>query len=178
MVRVFAGWLQGHDARTEVPPPGLISGKLRRPRPYIYSDERDRDDRRTRREAAVSLWLTRVDLLDPVRADRRHRVAHQRGAELDDDDVDLDAGVITVRRGKNGKARFVPIAPCTVNRLRIYRAERMRLLGAQPGAVLPPRKAGAKRTAAPATTSHAVSQGIGLRESARLLQAWAWAAHP
>jgi integrase/recombinase XerD len=29
MVRVFAGWLQGYDARTEVPPPGLISGKLR-----------------------------------------------------------------------------------------------------------------------------------------------------
>jgi hypothetical protein len=38
MVRVFASWLQGHDARTEVPPPGLISGKLRRSRPYIYSD--------------------------------------------------------------------------------------------------------------------------------------------
>ena len=34
MVRVFAGWLQGHDARTEVPPPGLISGKWRRSRPY------------------------------------------------------------------------------------------------------------------------------------------------
>jgi integrase/recombinase XerD len=33
MVRVFAGWLQGHDARTEVPPSGLISGKLRRARP-------------------------------------------------------------------------------------------------------------------------------------------------
>lgn len=38
MVRVFAGWLQGHDARTEVPPPGLIVGKLRRGRPYIYSE--------------------------------------------------------------------------------------------------------------------------------------------
>ena len=29
MVRIFATWLQGHDARTEVPPAGLISGKLR-----------------------------------------------------------------------------------------------------------------------------------------------------
>jgi integrase/recombinase XerD len=36
MVRTFAGWLQGHDARTEVPPPGLIVGKLRRSRPYSY----------------------------------------------------------------------------------------------------------------------------------------------
>ena len=30
MVRVFARWLQGHDGRTEVPPAGLIPGKLRR----------------------------------------------------------------------------------------------------------------------------------------------------
>jgi hypothetical protein len=32
MVRVFASWLQGFDPRTEVPPPGLISSKPRRPR--------------------------------------------------------------------------------------------------------------------------------------------------
>jgi integrase/recombinase XerD len=37
-VRVFARWLQGFDPHTQVPPPGLISGKLRRPQPYIYSD--------------------------------------------------------------------------------------------------------------------------------------------
>ena len=38
MVRGFAGWLQGLDARTEVPPTGLIVGKLRRRRPYIYPE--------------------------------------------------------------------------------------------------------------------------------------------
>ena len=38
MVRIFATWLHGIDARTEVPPAGLISGKLRRARPHIYSD--------------------------------------------------------------------------------------------------------------------------------------------
>ena len=35
MVRVFASWLHGFDSRNEVPPSGLISGKLRRTRPYI-----------------------------------------------------------------------------------------------------------------------------------------------
>lgn len=35
MVRGFASWLQGFDPRTEVPPAGLISGKLRRTHPYI-----------------------------------------------------------------------------------------------------------------------------------------------
>ena len=39
MVRVFANWLQGFDPRTEVPPLGLIAGKLRRTRPYIYTDD-------------------------------------------------------------------------------------------------------------------------------------------
>ena len=39
MVRVFAGWLQGFDARSEVPPPGLITSKPRRTRPYIYTDD-------------------------------------------------------------------------------------------------------------------------------------------
>ena len=38
MVRMFAGLLQGQDARTEVPPRGLFAGKLRRGRPYIYSE--------------------------------------------------------------------------------------------------------------------------------------------
>jgi integrase/recombinase XerD len=38
MVRGFAGWLQGLDARTEVPPAGLIVGTLRRGRPYIYTE--------------------------------------------------------------------------------------------------------------------------------------------
>ena len=35
----------------------------------------------TRRQAAVALWPARLDLLDPIRAHRRHRVAHQRSLE-------------------------------------------------------------------------------------------------
>jgi integrase/recombinase XerD len=35
----FASWLHGFDPRTEVPPPGLISSKQRRSRPYIYTDD-------------------------------------------------------------------------------------------------------------------------------------------
>jgi integrase/recombinase XerD len=38
MVRIFAGWLQGFDPKTEVPPPGLITSRPRRTRLYIYSD--------------------------------------------------------------------------------------------------------------------------------------------
>jgi integrase/recombinase XerD len=39
MVRQFAQWLSGIDPRNEVPPKGLIPGRYRRSRPYIYSDQ-------------------------------------------------------------------------------------------------------------------------------------------
>lgn len=133
MVRVFAAWLQTHDARTEVPPPGLISGKLYRTRPYIYSD------------AEVATIVARAAKL-PSRYGLRGwtcatlfgliavtglRISEALG--LDENDVDIDEGVITVKRGKNGKPRFVPIAPSAVERLRAYRVERNRLLGASAG---------------------------------------------
>ena len=36
---MFARWLHGLDSRNEVPTAGLIPYRLRRPRPYIYSDD-------------------------------------------------------------------------------------------------------------------------------------------
>jgi integrase len=133
MVRVFAGWLQGHDARTEVPPPGLIVGKLRRGRPYIYSEA----EVATIVAGAAKLpsrygirgWMcsTLFGLIAVTGLRINEAIA------LDEGDVDLDEGVITVKRGKNGTARFVPLAPSTVARLRAYRAERTRLLGATTG---------------------------------------------
>jgi len=46
----------------------------------------------------------------------------------------IAAGVVTVKLGKNGKARLVPLAPSTVKRLAAYRAERFRLIGPTAGA--------------------------------------------
>src|ERR1700723_1630625 len=36
VVRRFAVWLSASDRRTEVPPAGLLPGRWRRKRPYIY----------------------------------------------------------------------------------------------------------------------------------------------
>jgi integrase/recombinase XerD len=167
MVRVFAAWLQGHDAQSEVPPSGLISGKPSRARPYIYSD------------AEVATIVARAAKL-PSRYGLRGwtcsilfgliAVTGLRISEallLDDEDVDLDEGVLTVKRGKNGKARFVPIAPSSVARLRAYRAERIRLLGATMGAFFRIDD-GRRPTDCCARYNFAlVSQGIGLRETQR-----------
>jgi integrase len=167
MVRGFASWLQGYDARTEVPPPGLIAGKLRRTRPYIYSD------------AEVSTIVARAAKL-PSRYGLRGwtcstlfgliavtglRINEAIG--LEDDDVDLGEGVITIRQAKNGKARFLPVAPSCVEKLRAYRIERIRLLGAATGAFF--RMDDGKRP--PDCTIRynfaQVSQDIGLRKSER-----------
>ncbi len=87
--------------------------------------------------------------------------------KLDDDDVDLDAGVIKVKRGKNGKARFVPIARSTVKRLHAYRVERMRLLGETRGAFFR-NEAGRRSTDYCARYTFArVCQDIGLCETQR-----------
>ena len=167
MVRMFAGWLQGQDARTEVPPAGLIAGKLRRSRPYIYS------------EAEVAAIVGRASKL-PSRYGMRGwscstlfgliavtGLRINEAIALDDNDVDLDEGVVTVRRGKNGTARYVPLAPSTVTRLCAYRAERTRLLGPTPGPFFL-MESGERPTDCCARYNFAlVSQTLGLRESQR-----------
>jgi integrase/recombinase XerD len=164
MVRVFAAWLEGHDARTEVPPSGLIAGKLRRSRPYIYS------------KAEVEMIVARAAKL-PSRYGIRGWTCStlfgliavtglriNEAIALDEGDVDLGEGVITVKRGKNGTARFVPLAPSTVARLRAYRVERTRLLGATTGPFFMI-ESGERLTDCCARYNFAiVSQDLGLRE--------------
>jgi len=167
MVRLFAGWLQGHDARTEVPPSGLIAGKLRRGRPYIYSDGEVAKiiTRAAKLRSRYELRGWTCSTLFGLIAVTGLRI--NEALQLDDDDINLDAGVITVKRGKNGRARFVPIAASAVERLRIYRAERVRLLGATAGAFF--RNDDGRRVGdCWARYNFAVvSQEIGLREAQR-----------
>lgn len=129
MVRIFAIWLRDLDARTEVPPEGLISGKLRRARPHIYSDA----EITSIITGAAGLpsrgglrSATSVALLGLISATGM-RISEAIG--LDDVDVDLDAAILTIKRGKNGRTRLVPIAPSVVDRLRAYRTKRTRIIG-------------------------------------------------
>jgi len=167
MVRVFAVWLQGHDARTEVPPSGLISGKLRRARPYIYSDAEVATivAHAAKLPSRYGLRGWTCSTLFGLIAVTGLRISEAVG--LDDDDVDLDEGVITVERSKHGKARFVPIAPSSVAKLRAYRAERTRLLNPTRGPFFLI-EGGQRPTDCCARYNFAViSQGIGLRETQR-----------
>lgn len=167
MVRVFARWLQGHDERTEVPPPGLIAGKLRRGKPHIYSEvEVTRIiDRAAKLPSRYGIRGWTCSTLFGLIAITGLRISEAIG--LDDADVDLDQGVITVKRGKNGKARFVPLAPSAVARLTAYRAECKRLLGPTPGPFFRIESGERPTDCCARYNFAAVSQHLGLREVQR-----------
>jgi len=164
MVRGFANWLQAVDPRTEVPPAGLICGKKWRSRPYIYSSDQIAAiiAEAARLPSSYGLRGWTCSTLFGLIAVTGLRVSEAIG--LDEGDVDLDAGVVTVRRGKNGKSRFVPIATCAADRLRAYRAERDRILGTGSRAFFR-FESGKRPTDCGARYNFAqVSQRIGLRE--------------
>jgi integrase/recombinase XerD len=132
MVRQFAFWLHGLDPRNEVPPRSLIPGRYRRARPYIYSDEEI---------VRIMAEATRLPSTNGIRALTFTTlfgliaVTGLRVSEalaLDSSDVDLECGVLTIRRGKSGKARIVPLSQSATDRLIAYAGERDRLLGRTP----------------------------------------------
>ena len=129
IVRIFAQWLHGLDPANEVPPKGLIPYRLRRPKPYIYSEE----EIRKIIETAAGLpsksgmrALTHSTLFGLLAATG---LRVKEALSLNNADVDLDQGVLTIRRGKGGKARLVPITGSVVSHLNLYIGERDRLLG-------------------------------------------------
>ena len=100
LVRGFAKWLHGIDPRTEIPPAGLIPAKMRRPRPYIYTDNEIVSivTQAARLSSTRGLRGLNFSTLFGVLAVTGLRVSEAVG--LDDRDVDLDNAVLEVRNGK------------------------------------------------------------------------------
>jgi integrase len=134
MVRLFAQWLQGIDQRHEVPSQELIPGHYRRAQPYIYSDG---EIRRIVKVAAQLPSINGIRALTFPTLFGLIAVTGLRVSEalsLDVADVDLETGVLTVQRGKLGKARLLPVSDSATARLSAYARERDRLLGTPPQA--------------------------------------------
>ena len=132
MIRGFARYCVGADPRTEIPPLGLLRFRPPRAKPYLYSE----DEIRRLLEAALNL-KTPYSL-------QRHTyyclfgllaVTGLRLGEaisLQPQDVDLSAGVLTVRGAKFGKSRLVPLHPSTRAVLRDYAQRRDRFFAGRP----------------------------------------------
>lgn len=127
IVRLFAQYCSALEARTEVPPPGLLPHRYTRKPPYIFSDEEI-----TRLLLAAKHLpspgglraLTYTTLLSLL------TVAGMRISEpvaLDRADVDLIDGSLTIRGSKFGKSRWLPLHPTTRAALQDYATQRDRL---------------------------------------------------
>ena len=102
---------------------------MRRPRPYIYTDNEIVSivTQAARLSSTRGLRGLNFSTLFGVLAVTGLRVSEAVG--LDDRDVDLDNAVLEVRNGKNRNSRIVPVTACTAHRLGALRAARNRVLG-------------------------------------------------
>jgi integrase/recombinase XerD len=125
VARGFARYLQTIDPATEVPPPGVFPARRHRPAPYLWS------------QSDISRLLEAARGLRPrLRAATHEALFGLLGASgmrigeaigLLRDDVDLEAGVITIRETKFDRSRLVPLHPSVTDALSRYVAERDRL---------------------------------------------------
>jgi integrase len=131
-VRGFARHVANFDPRTEVPSAGLLPG-WKRAKPYVYSDaeidallkaalalpSKDRLNRWTYHTFLGLIAVTGMRISEAMSLERG--------------DVDLDAGVLTVRLTKFGKSRLVPLHATTCGALRTYADRRDANLGSRCG---------------------------------------------
>jgi len=127
VVRALARFLVIDEPQTFVPPRHFLGIRRRRPVVRVFS-----------REEACQ-FLAACDALPDKTSSYPLGLIHgtalrlllltglRRGEllALRDDDVDLAHGVLSIRSGKFGKSRFVPLAPDLTQRLRLYREELM-----------------------------------------------------
>jgi integrase/recombinase XerD len=120
VARRFAQYLSASDPLTEIPPQGLLPHRYRRTQPYIYSDAEIGRLLRAARclPSTTGLRAKSYSTLIGLLAVTGLRISEAVG--LDDQDVDLAEGVLTIRRTKFGKSRLVPVHPSTLRALRQY----------------------------------------------------------
>jgi integrase/recombinase XerD len=167
MVRRFAVWHSATEPRTEIPAPGLLPHRYQRKKPYIYSDEEIASllGRAAQLSSSKGLRAPTYTTLFGVLAATGMRV--NEALHLDRLDVDLDQGILTIRRTKFGKSRHVPVHPSTVDALRKYAETRDRILAKQAPAFFVSER-GARITDWIARYTFAkLSQQLGLRSIAK-----------
>lgn len=125
VARGFARYLQTIDPATEVPPPGVFPARRHRPAPYLWSQEEICGLLEKARALTSPLQAATHEALFGLLATTGMRLGEAVGLERDD--VDLDAGVITIRHAKFDRSRLVPLHPTATVALSRYAARRERL---------------------------------------------------
>jgi integrase len=126
-VRGFLRYLAAADGLTDVPAPGLLGPTGHRKPPHVYSDGEIGDLLAAAAGLAGGLRPRCYTTLFALLACTGMRISE--ALSLTCGDVDLDGGTITVRAGKRGRARLVPLHPSAVTPLTDYAAERRARFG-------------------------------------------------
>ena len=127
MVRRFARYMSALDARTEIPPDGLLPHRFRRKCPYIYTEEEITHliGAAQNLSSPLGLRAATYSTLFGLLAVTGMRVSEP--VALDRDDIDLTRGILIIRRTKFGKSRMLPLHATTVEALRHYHKLRDRV---------------------------------------------------
>lgn len=123
--RGFARYLAAIDPATEVPPPDVFGARQTRPAPYLWAADDVGRLLRAARTLRPPLRAATHEALFGLLAVSGMRLGEAIG--LTRGDVDLAAGVLTIRAAKFDCARLVPLHPSAVDALRVYAACRDRL---------------------------------------------------
>lgn len=133
-VRQFARYRSAIDPRTQIPALGLLPFKPKRARPYLYTDEEIEQLLHVtlhtplsphcpvRISCALLPWV--YYCLFGLLSVTGLRIGEARNLKLED--LDLKAGVLTVRGGKFGKDRWIALHPSTCKVLTQYLHKRQR----------------------------------------------------
>jgi integrase len=126
VVRGFATWLATIDPDAQVPPAQLIPSRKLRATPYLYANVEIAALIAAAGSLRFPLRTATYQTLVGLLAVTGMRVGE--AINLDRGDIDLDAGVLTIREAKHGKSRLIPLHHTTVQALRGYLQLRDHLL--------------------------------------------------
>lgn len=125
VVRGFARYLQTIEPATELPPSGIWPTRNLRPTPYLWKDEDVVRLLEAARQLQPPLRALSLEALLGLLACSGIRIGE--ALALVRDDVDLAAGVLTIRQAKLDRVRLVPLHPSASEALRRYAEQRERL---------------------------------------------------
>lgn len=117
-VRLFARHLRAIEPATEMPPADLLPERARRATPYLYAPREISDLMSATTILRGSHLQATYRTLIGILAATGMRVGEAIG--LDRDDFDAANGLLTVRNGKLGKSRELPLHPTVVTALDDY----------------------------------------------------------
>jgi len=163
-VRAFARYWSSVDVATEIPPEGLLPFRVRRPRPYLYSElevQRLLEEARGM-PAQFSLQPLTYHCLFGLLAVTGLRISE--ALNLESRDVNWAEGVLTIRTSKFGKSRLVPLHPTTKDVLSDYALQRIKRFPDRPTSTFFPSKTGAHLDPGQVRrTFYRISRQIGIR---------------